>query len=810
MYLIHGKIMPSSDISNVLTSLQTRLHTTLTTRFDVDNVLACTERFAQSLLQDTQQLDIDSASRAALHTFCRRDALTAKLERELGTTPFSLRRIAYNQSHFESWRPLGIVVHITPSNAPLLAFFAMLESLLVGNINWLRPSSSDDGLTIRLLAAFLTHDESGKLADYLAVLPLPSHDLGRLFKLADAVSAWGGHAALNAIRQQLPAGCRWIDWGHRISFSYLTPDTANMAQSLDALVDEVCRLDQQACSSPQCVLVDSQDSTVLHAIGAQLAAAFARRAQHWPALVPSEQEAAEISCSIAFARLDQSFSEVPGHVWHGNGWRIIWAHTTELAASPLFRTVQLRPMPRTQLITALQPWRTQLQTCGLIATAHDTTELTHLLLAAGVSRVTPAGAMHDNYDGEPHDGVYALARLSKRVTVSLAQDILPRHVTLDPPAPAPPNLARWPIMDKATFQNNGVTPHAQLFFRSGGSSGSPKLAGFSYRDYHRQMQGAADGLFTAGIDPANDRVMNLLYGSNLYGGLMSFFTILDKLSTTHFPMGGPATNDYSEIAHLIVEQKINTLIGMPSTIHQLFVQHEAPLRAYGGIHKILTGGESLSDGQRQLLTRCGVSLIRSAIYGSVDAGPLGHACAATPDGTFHLIADTQWLEIIDLEHDRPAAHDTTGRLIFTSRAREGQSVMRYDLGDLGRWVHDPCPCGLPTPRFALCGRHGQLVRIGTIFFNPIQLAQQIDMPVQFLIDHATNGRDRLHLHVAGDPIPVRKHIQQQYILNEALECDLLELHIINTPASQFIQHQQSGKTPLVLDKRQASSEILAI
>ncbi|MET3134355.1 phenylacetate-CoA ligase [Oxalobacteraceae bacterium GrIS 1.11] len=798
MYLAHGTLTPSTEASQVLASLQARLPATLAAHFDVELVLACAERFSASLSDAGATPGIDEAGRAALRAFCRREALAAKLTRELGAAPFSLRRIDYQHPHFESWRPLGLVVHITPGNAPLLPFFAMLESLLVGNVNWLRPSSSDGGHSARLLAEFLSHDASGMLAAYLAVLPLPGRDLSALFKQADAISAWGGHAALAAIRVQAPAGCRWIDWGHRISFAYLVPDAG---MPLDALVDEVCRLDQQACSSPQCVLVDSDDPAVLRLIGEQLAQALARRAAHWPALVPSEQEAAEISTQVAMARLDQSFAGVVGQVWQGQGWRVIWAHTPELAASPLFRTVQLRPAPRAQLLGVLQPWRTQLQTCGLSAPAIDLAELSQLLLAAGVSRVSPPAAMHDGYHGEPHDGVYALARLCKRVSVSLPADSLARHVTLDRPPAAPAGLEQQPIMDKAAFQQNGVSPRAQLFFRSGGSSGAPKLAGFSYRDYHRQMQGAADGLFAAGLDPAQDRVINLLYGGNLYGGLLSFFTILDKLNATHFPMGGPLTDDCSEIASLIVQQNIDTLVGMPGTIHRLFVQQETLLRNYGGVRKILLGGEHVNDAQREFLASFGIPLIRSAIYGSVDAGPLGHACTAGADGIFHLMADTQWLEITDLEHDQPAAPEAVGRLLFTSRAREGQSVARYDLGDLGRWLPGPCSCGLPTPRFELCGRHGQLIRVGTIFLNPALLAQQIGFPAQFLIDLTANGRERIALRVEGDIGLARSRLLQHAMLDHVLKCGLLELDISSAPSTDFMRHPQSGKTPLVLDRR---------
>ena len=91
------------------------------------------------------------------------------------------------------------------------------------------------------------------------------------------------------------------------------------------------------------------------------------------------------------------------------------------------------------------------------------------------------------------------------------------------------------------------------------------------------MLAAADGLLAAGLDPAHDRVMNLLYGGNLYGGMLSFYTILDKLGVPQYPMGGPVDDDFSQIAHFIVSQGVNTLVGMPGTLQRLFECEEAAL-----------------------------------------------------------------------------------------------------------------------------------------------------------------------------------------------------------------------------------------
>jgi phenylacetate-CoA ligase len=704
MYLINGQLRDDVTPESALELLQKPLPRLLSSPIDSETVIESAARFATKLQSRSLDLSLDDEQYQGLIDFCQRSNLDTKLERELGLQPRSLRRIDYRQPCFESWHPLGLVVHITPGNAPLLAFCAMLESLLAGNINWLRPSASDDGLTARLLAALVQCDTSGRLAEFVAVMPVDTSRIAQLCATADGVSAWGGEIALKAIRQQIPAGCRWIDWGHKISFAYLSPEVAS-SSTLDALADEICRLDQQACSSPQWVLVNSNDPTVLRDLGEHLAEAFRRRACHWPALLPTAQETSEITTRTAMARLDQCFTDQTGQVWDGAGWRVIWEHHQALTPSPLFRTVLLKPVPQHLLAESLLPWRIVLQSCALLASPAETPALVRTLINAGVSRITPCESIHDGYAGEPHDGVYALSRLSRRLSVSLVSEVSTGRSTLDPVPPAL-DTACGPIMDKDTFMSQPIDPAAQLYFRSGGSSGTPALAGFSYRDFQRQMRAAADGLFCVGLDPSQDRVMNLFYGGNLYGGFFSFSTILEQMGVVHLPMGAPQDDDFSEIARLIVERRVNVLIGMPSTLHRLFLNEQTRLRAYAGISKIFLGGEHPGEASRRLMESCGVSTIRSALYGSVDAGPLGHACRATGDGIFHLMCETQHLEIVQLEQDVPVQANEIGRLLFTSRARQGQRVHRYDIGDTGRWLPGACPCGLETPRFELLQRHG--------------------------------------------------------------------------------------------------------
>ncbi|RIJ13421.1 long-chain-fatty-acyl-CoA reductase [Pseudomonas sp. 91RF] len=802
MYLINGHLHDELSLDAALDQLRQTLPLHLSLPLHSDTVIQAAVAFAVRLSDSTLALPLDAGQRQSLIEFCQPQGLLRKLERELGDQPAALRRPDYRQPRFERWSPLGLVVHITPGNAALLAFCAVIESLLAGNVNWLRPSSSDDGLTAQLLHALTRCDPSGQLAGHVAVVPASTAQIGQLCRWANGVSAWGGESALQAIREQIPAGCRWIDWGHRISFVYLTPDAVS-PQILDGVVDEVCRLDQQACSSPQWLLVDSDDPAVLREIGLRLCDAFERRAEHWPPLPPTLQEASQITTDTTMARLAHSFTEVAGEVWATPGWRVIWTHDQSLQPSPLFRSLLLKPLPHARLMETLLPWRNVLQSCALICPEQQIAAISRNLLAAGVTRIAPVSAIHDGYEGEPHDGVYALQRLSRRVSVSLSPTQLPSLASLDGSAIAP-CVTNLPIMSKEDFIARPINPVAQLYFRSGGSSGVPALSGFSYRDFHRQMRATADGLFAAGLDPCRDRVMNLFFSGGLYGGFFSFSKVLEQLDVTHLPMGAPADDDYREIAQLIVDQRVNTLIGMPSTLHRLFLNEQTRLRAYGGIEKVFLGGEHLGEQSRQLMQDCGVTLIRSAIYGSVDAGPLGHACPATDDGVFHLLSDIQHLEIVAFEADHPVHGTETGRLVFTSIERQGQNVQRYDVGDSGRWVPGQCECGLTTPRFELLQRHGRLVRIGTDFICLSQLAQHLQTEFQVILEHAPDGLECMKFRSALEPREVHERLQGYPTLATLVQTGLLTVEAQTCAIDRFTRNRHSGKTPLLIDNRGAA------
>ncbi|QEU96905.1 acyl-CoA reductase [Streptomyces kanamyceticus] len=688
------------------------------------------DRLAAQLAASSGDLGDTEATLTELSAALARTALERKLRRELGgIAPGRLTRPDARETVFEAWAPVGLLAHVAPGNAAAVAPLSVVEGLLAGNVNVLKTSSGDTPLALHLLAELAAADPTGALARHIVALRFPSARrewLRLMCAPADAIAVWGGEDAVASVSELAPPGCRLIEWGHKISFAYLTREAWQDPVTMAALATDVCRLDQQACSSPQVVYLDTEDAEDVFAFAEDFAPVLAKAtaasltADARPASALDAAEQAEITTTELLARLEQHLDLTKVVAAEDGTWRVLADTRPALTASPLHRSIWVKPLPARDVIATLRPMHRYLQTAAVAGGRADIARLSRTLLTAGALRVTPVGAMLDSYDGEPHDGVYALQRYSRRVGVRTG-DAFRTTACLDDlvaatPCPAPPT---GPLLDKAGVQRQLTTlapEHAHLYFRSGGTTGTPALSVFTNHDYDTQMRAAAHGLLAAGFDPARDRAANLFYCGGMYGGFISFFSILERLNATQIPVA--AGTDHAAVAEALVTHRADTVFGMPSYLWQLFHSQSALLRSYGGIRKVFYGGEHFTPEQRRILTDTfGVEVIRSASYGSTDLGPLGYQCAHAEGSVHHVLTDLHTLEVLDPQEDRPVSPGQPGRLVFTSRTRSGQRLERYQIGDLGRAVDGVCPCGSHAPRIELLGRYGDVVRVGTYFYN---------------------------------------------------------------------------------------------
>jgi len=117
-----------------------------------------------------------------------KESLLHRLAVELGDDygkPVTFRPIFREYSVTQQTVPLGVLLHIAAGNADGLPAFSILEGLLTGNINILKLSAAEGGISVRLLLEFIKAEPV--LADYIYVFDYSSRDIEHIEKLISAV-----------------------------------------------------------------------------------------------------------------------------------------------------------------------------------------------------------------------------------------------------------------------------------------------------------------------------------------------------------------------------------------------------------------------------------------------------------------------------------------------------------------------------------------------------------------------------------------------------------------------------------------------
>lgn len=342
-----------------------------------------------------------------------RQALWAKVNAELGETPFIWKEIA--EGIEEKHQPLGVIMHIGAGNALGLSAFSVIEGLLTGNINILKLPENEGGLSSKILKRLVEIEP--RLKPYVYVIDVSSKNsdvIGKLVEMANAVVVWGSDEAIRAIRQLAPPSLPIIEWGHRLSFAYFTKKE-NDENALEGLAKDICLTDQLYCSSPQCVFYETDNPKELDDFADRLAKNIVDVARLYPSLERPIDVQAQITWTHELVKMEEILKEKRLITDEKRQYSVMVDYSAKLIPSPLFRNIWAMPIKRENLLRLLREHKGHLQTVGLSCNKEEFDELSKILYGAGINRITICGHMSINYSGEPHDGVYALKRYVRKV-----------------------------------------------------------------------------------------------------------------------------------------------------------------------------------------------------------------------------------------------------------------------------------------------------------------------------------------------------------------------------------------------------------
>ena len=209
---------------------------------------------------------------------------------------------------------------------------------------------------------------------------------------------------------------------------------------------------------------------------------------------------------------------------------------------------------------------------------------------------------------------------------------------------------------------------------------------------------------------------------------------------------------------------------------------------------LVTAAEGLQPGQRELLQAALADEVFMS-YGSREFMMIGMECPE--HGGYHVNTDTLFVEVVD-DAGQPVAPGETGRIVVTDLRNDANPFVRYEIGDLGVWAEQPCPCGLPFPLLQRVAGRVQEVLLAadgsrqTALFIP-HLLKEFAWIQGYQIEQEKAGAIKVCVLADHDPAP-----QDVAALARALQAKLGGATHVDVARVPALRKGASGKVPIVV------------
>ncbi|GAB7120566.1 phenylacetate--CoA ligase PaaK [Natrinema sp. JCM 9743] len=294
----------------------------------------------------------------------------------------------------------------------------------------------------------------------------------------------------------------------------------------------------------------------------------------------------------------------------------------------------------------------------------------------------------------------------------------------------------------------------QRIHASSGTTGKPKIVGYTDTDIDVWSEVVARSLRAAGVEPGE--TLQNGYGYGLFTGGLGLHYGAERLGATVIPIGGGQTQRQVELLRDLESDALSCTpsysLYLAETAREMGVDvREFPLET------VIFGAEPCTDPMREEIEER-LDVTGVDIYGlSEIIGPgVSMECHEAQDG-LHIWEDHFYPEVVDPKTGDPLEEGEEGELVLTTLTKEALPVLRYRTGDLTTLNYDTCDCGRTMVRMDnVTGRADDLLIVRGINLYPSEVEdvvlefEEIAPFYRIDIDREDN-LDRMTLTVEREP-----------------------------------------------------------
>ncbi|WP_432737416.1 phenylacetate--CoA ligase family protein [Maridesulfovibrio sp. FT414] len=188
-----------------------------------------------------------------------------------------------------------------------------------------------------------------------------------------------------------------------------------------------------------------------------------------------------------------------------------------------------------------------------------------------------------------------------------------------------------------------------------------------------------------------------------------------------------------KITSTITKVRPSVLAAYPSILHDIIANAPYDM-SKSGIRTIITNSEQSTQLERNKFART----FNSHVYDEFSSEELSAIAYQCKNHKYHLVQDSSYIEILNINSDTPTPIEETGEIVGTNLLNFAMPLIRYRQGDLGALSTTKCSCGKTSPVLnKICGRindsfvrkDGTIIPSGRLLDWIYRLVITYDLPI---------------------------------------------------------------------------------
>lgn len=307
------------------------------------------------------------------------------------------------------------------------------------------------------------------------------------------------------------------------------------------------------------------------------------------------------------------------------------------------------------------------------------------------------------------------------------------------------------------------------FHASSGTTGKPKLVGYTKNDLSMWKECMARVLTMAGIEK-NDVVQDS-FGYGIFTGGLGIHYGVEKIGAAVIPAS--VGNTKRQIEYL--EDLESTVIACtPSYLHHLIQEMDKAHKLDKIKLKIaICGAELWSNELRRWMEEC-IKIKIFDIYGLSEIMGPGVAQECMYQNGLHIHEDYFFPEILHINDKSRCSEEESGELVITTLSKEALPLIRYQTKDISSISYRACECHRTSARLSrIKSRADDMIIVRGVNVFPTQIETVLlkfeELTKNFEMIVSKNGE--------YDQLVIQAEVYQEYFSKEKEQVENLRRHI---------------------------------